>query len=64
MELDVSSQQPASVYQEVTIPENLKRSDTYLALDPKSRSAEIEYQAINPRGQDEGHTSSYATSIA
>ena len=63
MELDVSSQQPASVYQEVTNPENLKHSDTYLALDPKSRSAETEYQAIDPRGRNEGATPAYATSI-
>ena len=63
MDLDASSQQPASVYQEVTNPENLKLSDTYLALDPKSRSAETEYEAINPCGQDIGHTPTYATSI-
>ena len=56
MDLDTSSQQPASVYQDVTNPEDLKHSDTYLVLDPKSRSAETEYQALDPRG----HASTYA----
>ena len=52
MDLDASSQQPTSVYQEVTNPENLEQLDAYLALDPNSRSAESEYQAIDPLGQD------------
>ena len=54
MDLDASAQQPTSVYLEVTNPENLEQLDAYLALDPNSRSAESEYQAIDPLGQDAG----------
>ena len=56
MDLDASSRQPTSVYQEMTNPKNLKLSDTYLALDPNSRHIETEYQAIDTRGQDSGPT--------
>ena len=61
LDLDASAQQPTSVYQEVTNPENLDQLDAYLALDPNSRSAESEYQAIDPQGQDAGPT--YDTAI-
>ena len=52
MDLDASSRHPNSVYQELTKPEHLKQRDTYLALNPKSRSTETEYQSIDPREQD------------
>ena len=52
MDLDGSSRQPDSVYQEVTNPENLKQQDLYLALDLKSSITDSEYQALGPQDSE------------
>ena len=52
MDLDLSSRQPDSVYQEVNNPDNLKQPDMYHALDLKSRSTDSEYQALGPQNSE------------
>ena len=52
MDLDPSSRQPDSEFQEVTNPENLKQPDMYLALDLKSSITDSEYQALGPRDSE------------
>ena len=46
LNVDISSRQPESTYQGLTIPEELMNSEMHTELDPTSKSAETEYPDV------------------
>ena len=46
LHLDISSKEPQSTYQDLTIPDELMNSEMYTELDPTSKSTETEYQDV------------------
>ena len=46
LHLDISSREPQSTYQGLTIPDELMNSEMYTELDPTSKSAETDFQDL------------------
>ena len=57
--LDISSREPQSTYQGLTIPEELMNSEMYTELDLTSKSTETEYQDATLNDSDLDEDSEY-----